>query len=194
MEFSEDVKEHVTAIIDTIDTQSIKIKEIIQLIISTIDSGNKILIAGNGGSASDAQHVAAEFVNRFENHNRQPLPMISLSTDTSNITAIGNDYSFNQIFSKQINAIGFPGDLFIGISTSGKSQNIIEAFLMCKPRKLNTVLFTGSELPYTIDELVDITFAAQSRRTAVIQEVHIFTWHIICKAIDSNYKQIDVEI
>ena len=189
MDFKSEVEEHITGVINTIDTQSKTIKNIVDLIISTIDSGNKILIAGNGGSASDAQHVAAEFTNRFEEHLRRPLPMISLSTDTSAITAIGNDYSFNQIFSKQIDAIGFSGDLFIGISTSGNSQNIIEALHMCKSKKLKTILFTGLNGEFSFaKELADITFVAQSQRTAIIQEIHIFVWHMICKSIDYNYK------
>ena len=183
--FNEAVNEHVTAITETINNQKTEFKEVYYAILHTI-LHNKIMIFGNGGSAADAQHVAAEFVNRFEIE-RNPFPMIALTTDTSIITAIGNDYNFNLIYSKQIDAIGRGGDLVIGISTSGNSPNIIKAFETAKKNKLQTILFTGTN-PLKDISNVDIIFKAQSQRTATIQEVHIFIWHLICKAIDYKFK------
>lgn len=186
IDFENDVKEHILAVKDTFEYQIVEIKMVVQLIINAINRGNKILFFGNGGSAADAQHVAAEFTNRFEIE-RKPLPAIALTTDTSALTAIGNDYSFDQIFSKQIEAIGKEGDIAIGISTSGNSPNVSEALKIARERKLRTVLFTGNH--YIEDSFeIDVIMKAQSKRTATIQEVHIFVWHMICKAIDYNFK------
>ncbi len=188
IDFENDLKEHIKAVKNTFEFQAVEIKKISQLIINAINRGNKILFFGNGGSAADAQHVAAEFTNRFEVE-RKPLPAIALTTDTSTLTAIGNDYSFDQIFSKQIEAIGKEGDVAIGISTSGNSPNISKALKIAKQNKLHTVLFTGDH--YIEDSFeINVILKAQSKRTATIQEVHIFVWHMICKAIDYNFKVI----
>ncbi|MFH2045070.1 MAG: D-sedoheptulose 7-phosphate isomerase [Pseudomonadota bacterium] len=148
-----------------------------------IVSGHKVLIFGNGGSAADAQHIAAEFVNRFKIE-RPPLAAISLSTDTSILTSIGNDYSFDDIFSKQILALGKQFDIAIGISTSGNSKNIIKAVEAAKRIGLYTIVFTGRG--GKLASLADMVFSVESDITARIQEVHILLGHIFCELVDRN--------
>ncbi|MDM8516248.1 D-sedoheptulose 7-phosphate isomerase [Desulfobacterales bacterium HSG16] len=146
-----------------------------------IASDHKILIFGNGGSAADAQHIAAEFVNRFQIE-RPPLPAIALTTDTSIITSIGNDYSFSEIFSKQVQAIGFADDAVVGISTSGNSENVIKAMETAKDKGLLTIGFSGPGGKLT--EIADISFAVPSDVTARIQETHILLGHMLCDLVD----------
>ncbi|MBU3946733.1 MAG: D-sedoheptulose 7-phosphate isomerase [Proteobacteria bacterium] len=146
-------------------------------------SGHKILIFGNGGSAADAQHIAAEFVNRFRIE-RPPLAALALTTDTSILTSIGNDYSFDDIFSKQILALGKQYDIAIGISTSGNSKNIIKAIDVAKEIGIYTIVFTGRG--GKLASLADMVFPVESDITARIQEVHITLGHIICELVDRN--------
>jgi len=140
------------------------------------------LIFGNGGSAADAQHIAAEFVNRFVIE-RPPLPAIALTTDTSIITSIGNDYDFSEIFSKQIRAIGQPGDIAWGISTSGNSANVLKALEVAKKMDLVTIAFTGKD-GGNIAKIADLSVNVSSSVTARIQEVHITAGHAICDLVD----------
>jgi D-sedoheptulose 7-phosphate isomerase len=146
--------------------------------------GNKLLIMGNGGSAADAQHMAAEFVNRFKIE-RAPLPALSLSTDTSILTAIGNDYSFDQVFEKQIQALGAAGDILLGISTSGNSPNIIRGFKAGRKKKIKTVALTGNQGGKLI-AWADRSLIVPSSDTPHIQETHIFAIHILCELVDSS--------
>lgn len=149
----------------------------------SISSGHKLLIFGNGGSAADAQHIAAEFVNRFRIE-RPPLAALALTTDTSVLTSIGNDYSFDDIFSKQILALGRAGDVAIGISTSGNSKNVIKAIEAAKDKGLFTIVFTGRG--GSLASLADMVFSVGSDTTARIQEVHITLGHILCELVDRN--------
>jgi len=146
-------------------------------------NGNKILIAGNGGSAADAQHIAAEFVSRFF-YDRPGLPAIALTTDTSMLTAIGNDYGFKSLFSRQVQAQGNSGDVFIGISTSGNSENIIEAVSEAKKQGMTTMAFCGEG--GILSSLVDIALVAPSISTPHIQECHIVMAHIICGLVEQR--------
>ena len=148
----------------------------------TFTSDRKLMICGNGGSAADAQHMAAEFVNRFMIE-RPPLPAIALTTDSSVITSIGNDYSFDDIFSKQIKAIGMEGDLLLAISTSGNSANVLSAIKTARSQGLYTVGLTGGD-GGRIRSLADLTLVAKSNTTARAQETHIFAIHIICQLVD----------
>jgi len=148
----------------------------------TFTSDRKLMICGNGGSAADAQHMAAEFVNRFMLE-RPPLPAIALTTDTSLITSIGNDYSFEDVFSKQIKAIGMEGDLLLAISTSGNSANVLSAIKTARSQGLYTVGLTGGD-GGRVRSLADLTLVAKSNTTARAQEVHIFAIHIICQLVD----------
>ena len=147
-----------------------------------IRRGNKLLIAGNGGSAADAQHIAAEVVGRFYRE-RRGLPAIALTTDTSILTSIGNDYGFEQIFSRQIEALGRKGDVFLGISTSGNSVNVVNAVRKAAELGITTVGLTGEE-GGKLKGLVDILIAVPSSNTPRIQEVHITIGHIICELVE----------
>lgn len=142
----------------------------------------KLMICGNGGSAADAQHMAAEFVNRFMLE-RPPLPAIALTTDTSVITSIGNDYSFDDIFSKQIKAIGLEGDVLLAISTSGNSRNVISAVKAARSLGIYTVVFTGGD-GGRLRSLADMALVVKSNTTARIQEAHSLAGHIICQLVD----------
>lgn len=153
-----------------------------ELVADTFKAGNKLLICGNGGSAADAQHLAAEFVNRFVIE-RPPLPAVALSTDTSIITSIGNDYTFDQIFSKQIKAIGKDGDVLMAISTSGDSKNVILAVKVARDMGIKTIGLTGKG-GGKMAKMVDILLNVDSDVTARIQEVHITAGHIICELVD----------
>jgi len=159
------------------------IKNAAELIESAYRAGHKLLIAGNGGSAGDAQHIAAEFVSRFF-YDRPGLPAVALTTDTSMLTAIGNDYGFKRLFSRQVQAQGNPGDVFIGISTSGNSENIIEAVNEAKNQGLVTVAFCGEG--GILSSLVDIALVAPSTSTPFIQECHIVMGHIICGLVEER--------
>jgi len=170
-----DVKERfITGNIDLIQKGA-------DLLATSITSGHKILIFGNGGSAADAQHIAAEFVNRFQIE-RPPLAALALTTDTSIITSIGNDYHFEDIFLKQILALGRKDDIAIGISTSGNSKNVNKAVLAAKNIGMFTIGLTGrgGELA----ACADLVFAVKSDITARIQETHITLCHILCDLVD----------
>ncbi len=159
-----------------------KIVDVARVMAVSLAGGGKILFCGNGGSAADAQHVAAEFVNRFLIE-RPPLPAMALTTDTSIITAIGNDYGFNQIFVKQIQALGRAGDVLAAISTSGNSPNILNALRAAREKKITTVGIggqSGGEMtPYC-----DHTLLVPSTVTPLIQEVHIAIGHLLCRLVD----------
>ncbi|HEX7125076.1 MAG TPA: D-sedoheptulose 7-phosphate isomerase [Thermodesulfobacteriota bacterium] len=144
--------------------------------------GRTILVFGNGGSAADAQHIAAEFTNRFEIE-RPPLAALALTTDTSALTAIGNDYGFDEVFEKQVKALGRRGDVAIGISTSGNSRNVVRALEAARGRGLVTIGFTG-EGGGTMAPLCDHLFRVPSRVTARIQETHITLGHTLCALVD----------
>ena len=151
-------------------------------IAEAFSSDNKLLLCGNGGSAADAQHIAAEFVNRFKIE-RVPLPAIALTTDTSIITSIANDYSFEHIFSKQIKAIGKPGDILLAISTSGNSENVIQAVRSAHDMGIYTAALTGRD-GGRLARIADIPIIVKSNDTPRIQEIHIMTGHIICHLVD----------
>jgi len=164
-----------------------KLINVIDVLTAALKSGNKILLFGNGGSAADAQHIAAEFINRFLIE-RPPLPAIALTTDTSVITSIGNDYDFSEIFSKQIRAIGQPGDVAWGISTSGNSANVMKGMEAAKKMGLATVAFTGKD-GGNIAKIVDFSVNVSSSNTARIQETHITAGHAICELVDMKLFQ-----
>ncbi|MFC7418282.1 phosphoheptose isomerase [Iodobacter arcticus] len=153
--------------------------------VQTFISDGKILTCGNGGSAADAQHFAAEMVGRFERE-RPGLAAIALSTDTSTITAIANDYDYDLVFSKQVHALGRPGDLLIAISTSGNSANVISAIHAAHDRQMNVIAFTGRDGGQIGESLSgdDVHLCVPVQRTARIQEVHITMIHALCDAVD----------
>ncbi len=153
-----------------------------KLLVNVLSEGNKILLFGNGGSAAEAQHIAAELVGRFA-FDRPALPAISLSVNTSCVTAIGNDYGFDQIFSRQIEALARPGDVAIGISTSGTSPNVLRAFSTAKKMGLQTVALTG-KTGGKLKNMVDLCVCAPSNDTARIQECHGLIGHIFAELVE----------
>jgi D-sedoheptulose 7-phosphate isomerase len=159
-----------------------RIVAVVDAVTGALMAGNKILLFGNGGSAADAQHLAAEFVNRFVIE-RPPLPAIALTTDTSVITSIGNDYDFADIFSKQIRAIGQKGDIAWGMSTSGTSLNVVRAMEAAKKVGMITVGLTGRD-GGDIARIADHNLNVSSTSTPRIQEVHITVGHVICEMVD----------
>jgi D-sedoheptulose 7-phosphate isomerase len=160
----------ITAIVDTV-TRAFR-------------AGGKVLIAGNGGSAADAQHIAGEFLSRL-NFDRNPLPAVALTTDTSVLTAIGNDYGYDRVFERQVRGLGRPGDVFIAISTSGRSPNIVAALQAAREMGLTTVGLTGSG-PRAMAAFCDMCLCAPSDETPQIQQVHIVAAHAICGLVESE--------
>lgn len=158
------------------------IKEVALKCVEIYRNGNKTLIAGNGGSAADAQHIAGEFVSKFY-FDRPGIPSIALTTDTSIITAIGNDYGYEKLFARQVQANGIKGDMFIGISTSGNSANVVEALKECKEKGIITVGLTG-EKGGKMAEMCDYCIKVPSNETPRVQEVHILIGHIICAVVE----------
>ncbi|MBP6778468.1 MAG: phosphoheptose isomerase [Piscinibacter sp.] len=158
-----------------------------QALVGCITSGGKVLACGNGGSASDAQHFAAEFVGRFERE-RPGLAAIALNTDTSILTAIGNDYAFDAIFAKQVQALGAPGDVLLALSTSGNSANVLAAVEAAQAREMTVIALTGrggGKLRERLTE-TDVHICVPHDRTARIQEVHILAVHCLCDAVDTQ--------
>lgn len=160
------------------------IERAVRMVTDTYQQGGKTLLAGNGGSAADAQHIAGEFVSRFY-FDRPGIPSISLSTDTSILTAIGNDYGFDRLFERQVQAQGQAGDTFIGITTSGNSENIVRALDMCRQKDIKTIILTGQS-GGKVTSLCDLCLKVPSSETPRIQESHILLGHIICCLVEEN--------
>jgi D-sedoheptulose 7-phosphate isomerase len=163
-----------------------KIEQAINLIHDSLKKNKKVLLMGNGGSAADAQHLAAEFIGRFK-LKRQSIPAISLTTDTSILTAVANDYGFDQVFARQIESLGSEDDILIAISTSGNSKNIIKALELSKEMKMKSIGLLGCDGGEVI-KLVDLSILAPSFNTPRIQEAHIAIGHIICEEIEKMFK------
>ncbi|MFH1780840.1 MAG: D-sedoheptulose 7-phosphate isomerase [Candidatus Nealsonbacteria bacterium] len=161
-----------------------KIAQAADLIIDALKQGRKVLFCGNGGSAADAQHIAAELVGRFKKE-RRGLPAIALTTDTSIMTAIANDYWYDLLFARQVEALGDKNDILIAISTSGNSMNIVRAVEAAKFKGLKTIGFLGAE-GGKLKDLVDLSLIVPSQESDRVQEVHILIAHIICQLIDSK--------
>jgi len=159
------------------------LERVARLMAEALQHGHKILLFGNGGSAADAQHIAAEFVNRFMIE-RRPLPAIALTTDTSALTSIGNDYGFEQIFAKQIEALGSAGDVAIAISTSGNSPNVLRAIEACGKVGCFVVGMTGGDGGQMRDQVDYLLNVSATRETARVQETHIVAAHALCDLVD----------
>ena len=156
----------------------------VDLVTRSLKKGNKIILFGNGGSAADAQHIAAEFVGRF-NIERKSLPAIALTTDSSILTSISNDYSFDTVFSRQCESLVSKGDVVVGISTSGNSKNVLNALKICKKRGAKTIGLLGNE-GGKIKKIVDHSLIVNSTSTPRIQEVHRVVSHLICDLVEKN--------
>ena len=160
------------------------IAKAVELILEAFNSGRKLLVFGNGGSSADAQHFTAEFVGRFVGE-RRALPAVALTTNQAILTAWSNDYSFDDVFARQIDALGLPGDVAFGISTSGKSRNVVNALERARGRGLKTIGLTGAG-GGTMAPLCDVLLAVPLKETARIQEVHLVTYHAICAAVEAR--------
>ena len=157
-----------------------------RLMIEALEKGNKIFFFGNGGSAADSQHLAAELVGKMFIEGRRALPAIALTTDSSNLTALGNDFGFETVFSRQIEALGKPGDVAVGITTSGQSPNVLTAVKTARKMGLKTIGFIGKD-GGKLKELVDIAIVVPSDSTQRIQESHITIGHILCELIEAHF-------
>lgn len=176
--------EHAEVLKATFTPQNTKILEqMADEIAKTFKRGHKILLCGNGGSAADSQHIAAEFIGRFAME-RKSLPAVALTTDTSILTALANDYSYEQIFARQIEGLGKEGDILIAISTSGNSKNIIEAVKKAKELRIRVFGFTGSA-GGALKPLSDLHFSAASAKTPHVQEMHITALHAVSEAVEN---------
>ena len=180
----------VRAFEDSVRTKKSFLKGNLETLLTVIDltaqafiRGNKLLLFGNGGSAADAQHIAAEFVNRFRIE-RPPLPALALTTDTSTITSIANDYDYKEIFAKQVKALGKEGDIAIAISTSGNAANVLAAIDACKKLKIITVALTGGDGGKMASKVDHLLCVSEGKNTARIQETHILVGHVICEMVD----------
>lgn len=160
------------------------IAEVAALCVRIYRNGNKTMLAGNGGSAADAQHIAAELVGRY-GFDRPSIPSLALTTDTSNLTAIGNDYGYDQVFSRQVEGMGQQGDVFIGISTSGNSQNVVNAFESAKAMGITTIALVGRD-GGAMGQMADHAIIVPSNATPRIQESHIMIGHILCDVIEKE--------
>jgi D-sedoheptulose 7-phosphate isomerase len=177
------VNEHIS-VASSISDLLPDIGKVASILIDVFSKGNKLLIFGNGGSASDAQHIAAELVGRFIKE-RAGLPAIALNTDTSILTSVGNDYGYESIFSRQIEALSKHGDVVMGISTSGNSKNVVKALKTARTLSCQTVGLLGKD-GGEIKEMTDINIIVPSDSTARIQEMHILIGHMLCEAVDCS--------
>jgi D-sedoheptulose 7-phosphate isomerase len=176
------IRESIEVKIDLLNQHVSTIADLSRLLIDAFRAGGKLVLFGNGGSAADAQHVAAELVNRFQ-MDRNPLPAIALTTDTSILTSVGNDLAFDELFSRQVRALVQKSDVAVGISTSGDSSNVINGIIAAKERGAVTVGFTGRS-GGRLKDLVDTCCHVSSESTARIQEAQITIWHALCEVIE----------
>ena len=178
-------KEHIKASQKTMDALINNIEKAANICIDCLKQGNKILICGNGGSAADAQHIAAEIIGRYKTE-RKGLPAIALTTDSSVLTAISNDFGYSSIFERQVEALANPGDILIGISTGGSSINVINALKLAKNLQCKTIGLSGKD-GGDFNALCDVNLIAIAEDTPRIQEMHILIGHIICHLIDEAF-------
>ena len=180
------LREHLASAQALLDSKLLEIEQTGQLICQTLLAGKKILICGNGGSAADAQHIAAELVGRYEEQ-RRAWPAIALTTDTSALTALSNDYGYEEVFSRQVQALATPNDLLIAISTSGQSANVIRAAQKARELGCKVIALTGAD-GGQLSALCDLTLSVPSARTARVQELHITIGHLWCEMVDDMSK------
>lgn len=181
------LEDHKNTLQNVIEHNIEDIEKVCTEVVAALKNGNKIMLCGNGGSAADAQHLAAELTGRFVKE-RGPLPGLAFTTDTSALTAVGNDYGFEYVFARQAFALSQEGDILIGISTSGNSQNVINAFEEAKKKGAKTVALVGKD-GGTMKEVADMSIVVNDPVIARVQEMHITIGHIICSAIDEAYDE-----
>ncbi len=183
--FSSKIKNHISVFNELAKFEG-KLNSVVDICVNAFENGNKLILCGNGGSASDSQHIAGELVGRFLK-DRSALPAISLNTDTSVMTAIANDYAFSKIFSRQLQALGKPGDVLLVLSTSGNSENILECCKLAKALGIAVIGFLGND-GGNVKRHCSVDCCVTSNNTAIIQEAHIFMGHFICEQIENSIK------
>jgi D-sedoheptulose 7-phosphate isomerase len=181
---NDELADHIAAITLTVEQSAGTVAEIIERLVSCFQGKGKLLLCGNGGSAADSQHLAAEFVNRFH-IDRRALPALALSTDASVLTSVANDAAYDRIFARQVEALGAPGDVLIGLSTSGRSANVLAALAAARAQGMTTVGFTGEDGRVRMGALCDVLLTAASRDCARVQECHEFLWHTIAGEVEA---------
>lgn len=179
-----------TDIFDALDAQAHTLAESAERIIACLRAGGKLLVAGNGGSAAEAQHFAAELVGRFKRE-RAPYAALALTTDTAALTAIAKDYGYEQVFTRQLLGLGRPGDLFLAFSTSGESANLLAAAQQCREHGIGVIAITGGR-PNRLARLADVALAAPTPDTALAQEVHMMMTHLLCGIVETALASDDV--
>ncbi len=179
------LKQHIQILQETVSTGEPLINTLVEQICDCFKHGNKLMICGNGGSAADAQHIAGEFINRFR-FNRSALPALALTTDSSILTCVGNDICFDEIFSRQVEALGKPGDILVAISTSGRSLNILKTLDTARSIGVITLGFTGLDGKEKMMPKCDYCLIVPSTDTPRIQECHEFVFHIICESVEAT--------
>jgi D-sedoheptulose 7-phosphate isomerase len=182
---NEEFSSHLETITAVIGSMENDIATASTIIVEALKNGNKVLLCGNGGSAADAQHIAAELTGRYKTE-RRGLPGIALTTDTSALTAIGNDYGYDRVFDRQVESLANKGDVIIGISTSGNSKNVVSALKLGQDLGCKTVGFTGRD-GGAMNDVCNINLVVPSNNTPRIQEMHILFGHTICQIIDNNF-------
>ena len=185
MQLDAELANHMSVLSATVAKSSATVDAIVTRLCSCFEAGGRLFFCGNGGSAADAQHVAAEFVNRLR-IDRRALPAIALTTDTSILTCVANDASYEHVFARQVEALGQPRDILVGLSTSGRSPNVLAALLTAREKDMTTVGFTGEEGTALMAPVCDIVVAAASRDCARIQECHEFLWHVIAALVETR--------
>lgn len=186
--FSESLKEHIQTVETFAQTSFKQITDTAELIWQTLSSGKKVLLCGNGGSAADAQHIAAELVGRYEQQ-RRPFPAVALTTDTSALTALSNDYGYEGVFARQVHALANEGDVLIAISTSGKSENVLRAARAAREIGCRTIALTGRSGEPLASEC-DLKVVVPSERTSRVQETHILIGHLWCEYVDAHCRSV----
>ena len=185
LDFRQIIQDSANIKLRMLETCLSEVESAAEIMLSAIKNGNKILWCGNGGSAADAQHMAAELMGGLRSHSRKPIASIALTTDTSFITAWSNDTSYDEIFSRQIEALGNEGDVLVGISTSGNSTNIINAINAAITKKLKVIVLTGKTGGKMVD-LGDVSIRIPSNDTQRIQECHLLVEHIFCESVEAS--------
>ncbi len=178
------LREHLDSVQALADSKLTEIEEAGELICQTLSGGHKVLLCGNGGSAADAQHIAAELVGRYEQQ-RRAFPAIALTTDTSALTALSNDYGYEEVFARQVQALATPGDLLIAISTSGKSANVLRAAEKARELGCKTIALTGAD-GEPLTSICDLAVSVPAQRTSRVQEAHITIGHLWCEMVDEK--------